>query len=840
MDDLAGLNWPNDRSKAGGTASAGRSTTPAPNYSPSLSTGMRPSPAEKPPQQKDDPFGELVSFTSSSKQTQAKMSLRERQQILEEQSKSSRAGSRFNFQPTSAGSTSDMFPTSASTASGKDTWNFDALDSIASSKASTPKSQQQQARHVAGANAMDFDPLAATQVSGTKPSTDLLMDGFGGQPTQASTRPSMAAQTGKPKEPWAANSDDEPIPMDPNPPLAASGTGKEQKSFVDNDFEIAQIVDYGFTVEQAQAALEITGSPRAAIQLLREQTMQRSNSKTHSGKSRLRTPYRDDPDGSNSSSDDDDGAGGFYYDDPRKSRNRGKMGNTGAKHDGPLGQSSEKGGLGIDADSLLASANELGTNIWNQANSWFAMGKKKFMEVQESIGDSRPGKGSNGGWARPDYEAEYMGTPSRRYRDDSSSSEEDTYVSANRRGKAATKLPQSDSRATSALRSSSVRSAYSARPSPSTADSIIDTGDEFGAISKTPVLGPQQSRAPSQGSGSISVTQKPSPKPAEVAVVPEQALVSSNAAKTAANEKFKLGQFGEAIAGYTQAISHVDQHSGQHPLLILLYNNRALAYVRDGEASKAVVDCSQALQLCLKYQANGTIDFGSSGRVSVTDQRAKALQRRAEAYETSERYNEGLSDWKDLREAARDANSRTQAVRGIQRCEKVLGINQPTKKPVKPQVSENNPEDIADLFASISMGKIKGGGTNILNQHTENSPAVAEMRRKEQDQRVEDDKRLVILDQVEGELSRWRDGKQQNLRALLSSVHTLLPEFPPIGMHEIIEAKKVKRVYMRTIARLHPDKLGKDTDLRTRMVSSSAFSSLNEAWDAFKTQEGVS
>ncbi|KAJ2079916.1 auxilin-like clathrin-binding protein required for normal clathrin function [Coemansia sp. RSA 988] len=838
MDDLAGLAWPNERSKTGGTASAGRSATPAPNYSPSVSTGMRPSPAEKPVQPKDDPFGELVSFTPSSKQAQAKMSLRERQQILEEQSKPSRAGSPFNFQPNSAGSTSDMFPNSASTISGKDMWNFDALDNIGGPRASGPKPQQQ-TRHVVGASTMDFDPLAATQVTEPKLNSDLLMDGFGGQPTPASAHPSFPTQAGKAKEPWAINSDDEPIPMDPNPPLAASGRAKEPKSFVDTDFEIAQIVDYGYTVEQAQTALEITGSPRAAIQLLREQqSVQQSNSKKSSGQPRQRTRYRDDPDDSSSSSDD--GAGEFYYDDARKSHGRGKVDNRVANHDGTLGRSSGKGGLGVDADSLLASANELGTNIWNQANSWFAMGKKKFMEVQESIGERRPGESSDSGWTQPDYNAEYMGTPSRRYRDDSSSSEEDTYISANRRGKAATKLPQSDSRATSGLHSSSIRSAYIARSSPNTTDPIIDTGDTFGAISKTPVLGPQQSRANSQGSSSVSTTQQLSATPAPVTAIPEQVLNSSNAAKTAANEKFKLGQFGDAIAGYTQAINYVDQHSGHHPLLILLYNNRALAHARDGEANKAVVDCSQALELCLKYQANGTVDFGSSGRVNMADQRAKALQRRAEAYETSERYNEGLTDWKTLREYARDASARTQAVCGIQRCEKVLGINQPIKKPVKPQASENSSEDIADLFASISMSKIKSGGTNILNQHTENSPAVAEMRRKEQDQRVEDDKRLVILDQVEGELSRWRDGKHHNIRGLLSSVHTLLPEFSPIGMHEIIEAKKVKRVYMRTIARLHPDKLDKDTDLRTRMISSSAFSSLNEAWDAFKAQEGVS
>ncbi|KAJ2309217.1 auxilin-like clathrin-binding protein required for normal clathrin function [Coemansia sp. RSA 2702] len=137
------------------------------------------------------------------------------------------------------------------------------------------------------------------------------------------------------------------------------------------------------------------------------------------------------------------------------------------------------------------------------------------------------------------------------------------------------------------------------------------------------------------------------------------------------------------------------------------------------------------------------------------------------------------------------------------------------------------------------MAHVKSGGQTVLTAHTENSAAVAEMRRKDQARRNEDDQRLAINDQVDAELRQWKEGKQHNLRALLCSVHLLLPSFTPIGMHDIIQPAKVKRAYMRTIARLHPDKLAQDVDVRTKMVSSSVFSSLNEAWDTFKAQEGV-
>ncbi|KAJ2855843.1 auxilin-like clathrin-binding protein required for normal clathrin function [Coemansia erecta] len=251
------------------------------------------------------------------------------------------------------------------------------------------------------------------------------------------------------------------------------------------------------------------------------------------------------------------------------------------------------------------------------------------------------------------------------------------------------------------------------------------------------------------------------------------------------------------------------------------------------------------------YQANGAIELGSAGQVAISEQRTKSLNRRAEAHESEEKYNQALDDWKNLREAARDAGIRQQASRGIQRCEKALGISKPsaagssapsTRSRSTPASGAKQPEeDISSVFAAISLNTVKNsGGITILNRDTENSTAVAEMRRKEQEKQVEDDQKLALTDEIDAELKRWKDGKQHNLRALLSSLHTLLPDFKPIGMHEIIEANKVKRAYMRAIAKLHPDKLNKDVDVRTKMVSSSVFSSLNEAWDAFKAQEGVS
>ncbi|KAJ2729779.1 auxilin-like clathrin-binding protein required for normal clathrin function [Coemansia sp. BCRC 34962] len=766
--------------------------------------------------QKDDPFGELVSFTSSSpsaaaRASSAKMTLRERQQMLDGQSRSS---SPFGTQQQMGASQNGRAP--------GDTWNFDALEQAdASRSASRTPVPQKLSTRVAAANALDFDPLAGFLSTPPAPAAALSA---GTQSTGASSGP-----VGRPVDGGDVSSDDDPIPIRVGSPVVV-----REELFANRDFEIAQVVECGFSADQALTALEIAGSPRAAVLLLREQqatalqmsgqqSPRRRQQQQQHGRSNRQTSYLNKPagqDGGGNSSDDDDGTG-FYYDDPRRNASSGRT---------AAGQSSFAAAAMVPgADKLLATANELGTNVWKQANSWFAIGKKKVMELQETVLDQRK-PGSSRDTSRT-LESEYLPS-TQRYRDydlSSSDDEREAYMSANRRGKQNVWRPEP-------------RAADYGRSASSPDMTQVPYGQSR--------LNPSRSLHPSAPLPSASVQSssiaKASPSrssptrsdPVAIPAVPDHVLQESTAAKTAANDQFKLGQFGDAIAGYTRVIASVSRHSSTHPLLVVLYNNRALAYARNGEAKSASSDCSLALDLCDRYQANGVIELSAAGRVDVSDQRAKGLQRRAEAHEASENYREGLGDWKALREVARDSGQRQQSARGIQRCEKILGISQPASNPAAPKPVPK-PEDLASVFASISLNAVKSGQGNILTMQTENSVAVAELRKKDQAKRDEEDQRLVLMDQVDAELKRWRDGKQQNLRALLSSLHTLLPEFTPIGMHEILEPGKVKRAYMRAIARLHPDKLGQDIDLRTKMISSSVFTSLNEAWDAFKAQENI-
>ncbi len=74
----------------------------------------------------------------------------------------------------------------------------------------------------------------------------------------------------------------------------------------------------------------------------------------------------------------------------------------------------------------------------------------------------------------------------------------------------------------------------------------------------------------------------------------------------------------------------------------------------------------------------------------------------------------------------------------------------------------------------------------------------------------EGDEKLALTDKVDARIAAWRDGKRDNLRALLTSLDNVLWEgsgWKKVGLHEVVVANKVKIVYMKAIARTHPDKV---------------------------------
>ncbi|XP_045690127.1 cyclin-G-associated kinase isoform X3 [Phyllostomus hastatus] len=134
----------------------------------------------------------------------------------------------------------------------------------------------------------------------------------------------------------------------------------------------------------------------------------------------------------------------------------------------------------------------------------------------------------------------------------------------------------------------------------------------------------------------------------------------------------------------------------------------------------------------------------------------------------------------------------------------------------KPRVSENDFEDLLSNQGFSSKADKKGPRT------------MAEMRRQDQ-ARDTDPLRLKLLD--------WTEGKERNIRALLSTLHTVLwdgeSRWTPVGMADLVTPEQVKKQYRRAVLVVHPDKaVGQPYEQQARLI----FMELSDAWAEFESQ----
>ncbi|KAG7317398.1 hypothetical protein KOW79_019696 [Hemibagrus wyckioides] len=99
--------------------------------------------------------------------------------------------------------------------------------------------------------------------------------------------------------------------------------------------------------------------------------------------------------------------------------------------------------------------------------------------------------------------------------------------------------------------------------------------------------------------------------------------------KNEGNMLFKNGQFGHALEKYTQAIDGYTESGIDSPEdLCILYSNRAACFLKDGNCTDCIQDCTSALEL--------------------RPFTLKPLLRRAMAYESLERYRMAYVDYKTV------------------------------------------------------------------------------------------------------------------------------------------------------------------------------------------------
>jgi hypothetical protein len=298
---------------------------------------------------------------------------------------------------------------------------------------------------------------------------------------------------------------------------------------------------------------------------------------------------------------------------------------------------------------------------------------------------------------------------------------------------------------------------------------------------------------PVQSKPSTPIPTRSKAPPRNIPHLSSIALQSSTQNRLAGTNHFKRGDYASAHQSYTSSLSSLPQ---SHPITVILLCNRALTSLKTGVPREAVSDADNALKLIGPSRGDDeTIDLGpgeGGGKKDMREFWGKALMRKAEALEQMEKWREAGEVWKTCVEGGVGGAT---SIRGRTRCERALE----PKLTSTPRTVTPRPKP-----------KPKASALSDLGPAGPDSEAVERLRAANKAAEKADDERFALADQVDAKISAWRDGKRDNLRALIGSLDTVMwdgSNWKKIGMHELISTGKVKINYMKAIGRCHPDKV---------------------------------
>lgn len=292
-----------------------------------------------------------------------------------------------------------------------------------------------------------------------------------------------------------------------------------------------------------------------------------------------------------------------------------------------------------------------------------------------------------------------------------------------------------------------------------------------------------------------------------------QNMAYSNS-KQIAHEKFKSGDYSGSLENYLNA-SHVIPET--HPLQIILFSNISLVYSKLGNPKEQLVYADKGLDLISSNSNNASISdlskFFIEDNKSMRSFWIKLMMKRAEALEF-------LEKWKDSKEAYEKLISSGENAKPIMdsknRCNKVLNPPTVKKQPAK------------------AIRKQTPVASN--NEKLERVKASNDKKQREEQEMFD------LHDIVELKLNKWRTGNLNNIRALICSLDSILwPQlnWKPVKLTDLVLDKKVKIYYMKAIAKTHPDKISDSESTENKMIANGVFITLNEAWEAFKANNGM-
>ncbi|KAE8863341.1 hypothetical protein PTNB73_06548 [Pyrenophora teres f. teres] len=575
-----------------------------------------------------------------------------------------------------------------------------------------------------------------------------------------------------------------------------------------HDKAVAELVDMGFPAERSAIALATTDSGldvQAAVGWLLNQAHAEAKQKTQA---RSQDRARDDPE----EFDDRPRRGSSRANARESSREPRAARPAWMKDDDARSRSGQRRNEGQSQEKdVTQMASEIGNNLFKSANSLWKTGRK---QVQKAMADfQHEGDPNMPKWMRDAQAAE--AAPRSRFGQAASNAtdtsggrrtEPQAYVSPARRKKTTPQpQPQVDLFA----------------PEPIPPKQSSQSNNPFLQATSAP-----KARTPAR----TPSPPRPKAPPRRVPPVSSSALSSSSADRQRGSEAFKRGDYSAAHAAYSSALSPLPQ---SHPVTIIVLCNRAVTNIKVGDPKAAIADADAALAIIGVSRGEGEkiATGGIEGEKYMKEFYGKALMRKAEALENMEKWADAHVVWK---EAVQNGVGGAISISGRNRCEKAAsgGNNSSAAAPKRPpQVRKPAPPKVS------AMSDL-GGGSSLAND----SEAVKRMKAANAAAERADDEKFALTDQVDAKLIAWKGTKADNLRALLGSLDKVLWEdagWKKVNMGDLVMPNKVKIIYMKAIAKVHPDKISQAATTEQKMISAAVFATLNEAWDKFKADNNL-
>ncbi|KAI0106450.1 hypothetical protein GGR51DRAFT_169712 [Nemania sp. FL0031] len=611
------------------------------------------------------------------------------------------------------------------------------------------------------------------------------------------------------------------------------------------DKAVAELVDMGFTAENARRGLTESGAGlnvQAAVSWLLDDAHRQARNKQKSQDAPTDHPRRE-----GSRSRDNHKAAWMRNDEARPAPSRGDSQSP------------------AQIDDITKKAAAMGSSFFKTANSLWKTGQK---QVQKAVADFQQDAGdpNQPKWMRsaqqdrvpPRREAsqtatdealmlEYGGRPERQtsqhQSNERSAARNHTPVLPSRppnqpsapRWQQSTPPSSTDPRARLKKQIAEEESAQAyvspARRKKTTPQPFQKTEPDsdllFGSSAPLPPrAAPQRSAQPSPApkpapqSSSKPISPRPPAPTRSIPSIPSSVLQASTRHRLDGTAHFKRGDYDAAHTAYTNSLSGIPQN---HPICIVILTNRALTSLKTGTPKQAVTDADGAIKIIGPSHGEGeNVALAEGETRDMKELYGKALSRKAEALEQMEKWADAGDVWQQCVEAGVGGPN---AVAGRQRCQKALAPKpQATPRPAQVSKSRPRPSAMSDLGPQKS------------------SEAVQRLREANKAAEAADDEKFALGEKVDARIAAWRDGKRENLRALIGSLDQVLWEnsgWKKVGLHELVIANKVKIHYMKAIAKCHPDKLPQDASTETRLIAATVFATLNESWDKFKTDNGL-